>query len=571
MGLKPLTKIQDPDVSLNKRRKLSKAAKGRMAGEHGEKMRAAAHTPEAQSKHNGAVSLTMRANMVDVEKERPDQFKQRITPNKIELIQRDIWENGQEWIDKLWGSERVNDPGHVPFKPWHKQIEILESVQRHNLTVAHSGNGVGKTKIVSAISILFLMGHMPSTVFTTSSGWRELEKVLWPEIRNLFYTSALPLGAEPKTVEWLPGKKGARHTDRWRMVAVAAKDKNNFAGFHNRRVLGVGDEADGIEAEVLQAMFGNATGEHDRLLLTGNPHTPGSAFHKATLSSEWNSIHVPCWEHPNVVSGREIFPGMVTTRWIDLMREELGEGTPAWQSRVEGVFPEHDSLAVVPYSWIVAATKRAEPSEMNRDTAVLAVDVARSETGDLTVFLLRDDQGVWYMEAFRGASTMQTAGRIMLLAEQFEPTVISVDDVGVGGGVVDRLMEHFASGELKKLGVKRLEGVGFGERAADHKKFFNRRAECYWKTRELLDPEKGCDFYIPPQYLNRLSEMSVCRIEPHSSGKIKMESKEKIKERLKRSPDFADTLALSCDVGSNPVNVQIVKTIDLREISPAFI
>lgn len=145
---------------------------------------------------------------------------------------------------------------------------------------------------------------------------------------------------------------------------------------------------------------------------------------------------------------------------------------------------------------------------------------------------------------------MQTVGRILLLCERFRPKLIAVDDLGVGGGVIDRLQEHQHDGKLANLGVMMALGVGFGEDPMQKKRFVNRRDECYWMARELLDPATS-KFHIPPTYLNSLSELSIGKLIPHSSGKIKMEKKEDIIKRLKHSPDHADTFAISCDAKAN--------------------
>jgi hypothetical protein len=457
----------------------------------------------------------------------------------MEDFQDDMWRGAQETIKRIWCK-----PGSS-WEPWQKQLDIFSSVRKNSLTAVMSGNGTGKTRAVAALAIIFMITQYKGdgrgcTVFTTSAGWRELEKVLWPEIRQLFYTSAIPLGLEPLTLEWTPLKK----SEKWRMVAIASKDKNNFAGLHNYRVLGIGDEADGISTEIIEAMHGNTVGENDRLLLTGNPHTPGGAFHKCCTSAAWNLIKISCFDHPNIVKQKELYPGMVTQRWIDLMKDELGEGTPAWNSRVDGVFPELDSLSIIPYPWIVKATQNPEPTSFCYDTSVLSADVARSETGDETVIMVRDHQAIWKVWRYRGISTTKTCGHIILHLADYPCKVVAVDDVGVGGGVTDRLKEQMSL--LNGLKVESVVPVNAGESAVDNKKFFNRKAEFYWGARELFDPDRYT-FHLPQEYFGMISQLSAVRIEPHSSGKIKIEDKEKTRARIKRSPDYADAFALGCD------------------------
>jgi hypothetical protein len=64
-----------------------------------------------------------------------------------------------------------------------------------------------------------------------------------------------------------------------------------------------------------------------------------------------------------------------------------------------------------------------------------------------------------------------------------------------------------------------------------------------WRLRESLDPEHGDDLQLPPDP-ELLADLTAARFEVRASGII-VEAKEKIKERLGRSPDCADAVALA--------------------------
>jgi len=83
--------------------------------------------------------------------------------------------------------------------------------------------------------------------------------------------------------------------------------------------------------------------------------------------------------------------------------------------------------------------------------------------------------------------------------------------------------------------------VNFGRSASQKKRFANLRAECWWRVRELLregklalpnDPKLTADL-VMPKYM------------PDQYGRIILESKDDIRARLGRSPDSADSLALT--------------------------
>jgi len=94
--------------------------------------------------------------------------------------------------------------------------------------------------------------------------------------------------------------------------------------------------------------------------------------------------------------------------------------------------------------------------------------------------------------------------------------------------------------ELKSEGVA-IESVKFSDRSNFPKRFVNIRAEAWWHGRELsrdkawslanLDDDAIAELTMP-RYLEK-------------NGRILVEPKEDVKERLGRSPDIADALLLA--------------------------
>ena len=103
-----------------------------------------------------------------------------------------------------------------------------------------------------------------------------------------------------------------------------------------------------------------------------------------------------------------------------------------------------------------------------------AVDVARFGN-DSTVMGVRVGPVVTRMDVIRSQDTMMISGRIRALAYEEHPASIAVDEIGVGGGVVDRTRE---------TGVEGIVPVNVGRPAYDKERFLNRRAELYWGLRE---------------------------------------------------------------------------------------
>src|SRR6185312_17439097 len=70
--------------------------------------------------------------------------------------------------------------------------------------------------------------------------------------------------------------------------------------------------------------------------------------------------------------------------------------------------------------------------------------------------------------------------------------------------------------------------------------YVNLRAKMYWEFRTALDPDGGEDIALPPS--DRLLAQLTASLWRPKSGRIQIESKEGIKERLGVSPDEADAV-----------------------------
>ena len=132
---------------------------------------------------------------------------------------------------------------------------------------------------------------------------------------------------------------------------------------------------------------------------------------------------------------------------------------------------------------------------------------------------------------------MDFAGQTVLILddkERHKADRVYVDRVGVGAGYLSRLNEVKRAGE-KKWSVM---GVNAGEKAADER-YFNKRAEMYWRLRAWL--KAGGKLSRDERWM----ELAKVKYKPDSSGKLKIMSKDEMRENSIESPDHADALALT--------------------------
>ena len=413
---------------------------------------------------------------------------------------------------------------------WKKQAQIMEAIRDNTLVTVRSANAVGKSFVAACAAIWYLECHCPGYVVTTSSSWTGVEKVLWPEIHRLITYAPTPLGGRLLKLEWQRGPQ-------WGAFGVSTDVADNFAGFRTPHgVFVIVDEASALESDIMEAIMGLTATGGSKVLLIGNPLRPSGPFYESFASPHWTRIGISALESPNVVYDRAIYPGLATKEWVDKQEIEWKNNQAAYSARVLGEFPEETDDIVIPKSWCEAALKRTPP-KTDKNLLTMGCDIARGG-GDRIVLLVRDQHAVRHIDVTTHKDLMSTTGRIIHVASEWgvEPERVKIDDIGLGGGVTDRLRELDWP----------VMAVNFGKQAYDRVQFFNLRSEAYWRLREALDPNKEVPaIAIPEEYHELAMECSVPLRDFTSKGQIKLESKKEIMKRLGHSPDLSDAFAIS--------------------------
>ena len=410
----------------------------------------------------------------------------------------------------------------------------MEAIRDYPLVACRSANAVGKSFVAACAALWYLECHCPGYVVITSSSWTSVEKVIWPEIHRLLNDSQYNLGGRLLKLAWERGPQ-------WGAFSVSTEIPDNFAGFRTPHgAFVIVDEASALDTEIMEAIMGLTATRGSKVLLIGNPLRPSGAFYDAFSSKYWHCMGISALESPNVVYGHDVYPGLATKDWVEKQKYEWRSNPAAYSARVLGEFPEETDDIVIPKAWCEAALKpREEIPEKSKDTSTLMMgcDIAR-EGGDRIVLLIRDHIAVRHMEITQHKNLMSTTGRIIALADEWKIPAehIKVDDIGVGGGVLDRLREL----DVPAMSVK------FSRDAYDKVQFFNLRSESYWRLRIALDPNRDTPpLMIPEEYRELALECSVPLRDFTSRGQIKLESKKEIVKRLGHSPDLSDALAIS--------------------------
>lgn len=408
---------------------------------------------------------------------------------------------------------------------WWESSSLL--VTRKRLSI-RSGHGVGKSAF---LAITLLWGHTcyyPVKGGCTAPTATQMSDVLWAELSKW----------HKRLKEKIPelGDKFNWKSDQFEMVedpqgsfsvARTARPEKPDAlqGLHAHKgiVMVIVDEAPGVADSIFEAARGALSDKNSYVILAGNPTRLEGLFfdthHK--LKPMWGTIQVN---------------GEASPLQSQLFRDEIihqyGRDSNVYRVRVQGDFPLEETDSVIPMHLCEAACVRdVKPF----GKPVWGVDVARFG-GDRTVLIKRVSNATLEPHiSWSGMDTMQSAGKI--LAEwqatlpENRPDFIFVDVIGVGGGVLDRLLE------LNLPAV----GVNVAESASIDDKYSRLRDELWFRARRWLE-KKDCKLFRDDVLI---AELSMPKYTFSSTGKIKVESKDEMKKRYPRSPDVADAFCLT--------------------------
>lgn len=188
---------------------------------------------------------------------------------------------------------------------------------------------------------------------------------------------------------------------------------------------------------------------------------------------------------------------------------------------------------------------------------ILGVDVAR-QGNDRSVIFPRQGLATFDPQVFRGMDSMTLAGMVAQKIADWEPDAVFIDGSGgYGAGVIDR---------LRQLGHSVIE-VQFGGKATDAR-YANKRSEMWFEMAKWVKSGGA---------LPNIADIKVDLTAPtysfnNAAGRLTLEPKDKIKERIGMSPDLGDAIALTFahPVAAIPRNVINVRsdTTRRREHNP---
>lgn len=431
----------------------------------------------------------------------------------------------------------------IPYSPrgiWKDGLHDTLRKYRYAVIVAHRRFGK-TTGMLNHLIREALMCDKLMPVYALIGPFRnQMKKIAWEPLK--YYVKNIPdikIKENELYVEFptkYPGAAGAR------IYIIGADNPDSSRGPYLDGC--IMDEFAQIDPEMWkQAVFPSLQDRKGFAYIIGTPKGPNffyERYKKSQKDPEWYTALYPVTE-----------TGLFTEEEIEAFKKEMGEVEFNQEFMCDfSQAAENDLFSLELLDRAFERTLKEE--DIPEDEPLIGGgDIARY--GDDSTVLLRRKGLMVYPEPLKwhNLNTMEVADKFINALEgpKDKLDMLFSDVGGLGAGVVDR---------VRQCGYDNISEVAFQGQALDNKRYENLRAEMYFKLREWL--EKGGA--LPPIEGLR-EELRQVQYKFSKRGRILLTPKEEIKDRLGRSPDTADALALTF---ARPVGLKGKRKLGMRNL-----
>ena len=426
------------------------------------------------------------------------------------------------------------------------------------------GHNTGKTILAAKLFSHFFDCFPQSIIYTFAPEYNQLNLLLWKYVR-----------IDRQSRPHLPGTVMAEplltHTADHFAIGRSTNDNRGTGttrvqGQHAPYIMILIDEAIGVADFVWDAIESLVSGGIAIVIMMANPQNRNNRFHREGEKSYVASFRMNCLDHPNVVGGRDVYPGGVTRDYVVNMAEShcvqvekhseddmtfsfpwrprvILKPDPEYQWRGLGFPPKNFSeKTFVPVGRYEAALHRSdEDLDTDSEWAYIGVDAARQGSDYGTIYQRHRGRLRRYAQLFH-QTTLPYVAKIKECAAELKKRGakklhIRVDGTGGwGAGAIDLLRADVEF--LKEFSEVKIIEVQFGASASNPKAYANLVTEMYSEAAETLKAVRVED--APRELEADLCEREWTHVNVRGNTVKKLEDKELYRGRFDRSPDDGD-------------------------------
>jgi hypothetical protein len=411
--------------------------------------------------------------------------------------------------------------------PW--QDDVLEMFPTSPRIAMKACKGPGKTCLLAWLCWNFLLTRPHPKIGATAISGDNLKDNLWAEmahwqnkdqtgiLKEYFTWQAERIFANESPQTWFMSAR------TWSRSANAEQQGNTLAGLHTEYIMIVLDESGGIPEAVMANAEGIGSSAIEwHIVQAGNPtHLEGPLYKACTSErSLWRVVEITSDPDDPKRTSR------VSMQWAREQIQKYGRDNPWVLVNVFGKFPPASLNSLIGPDEVNAALGRhISIDKYGHAPRLLGVDVGRFGD-DPSVIFPRWGLAAMAPLVLRNATSNDGAGHVQRKWTEWRADACFIDGTGgYGAGWIDA---------LQPLGRYPID-VQFAGKASDPK-FYNKRAEIWWEGCQWIK-DGGCLPNVP-----EIVEELTIPTYTFKGDKLIIEDKEQIKQRLGRSPNYADAL-----------------------------
>lgn len=472
------------------------------------------------------------------------------------------------------------------------QIKVCQVCDDARITIMMASTSVGKSHLEARLAVYFLDVYPNSKVFVCAAPpLSNLMVLLWRPICKIFKSNPelmKRIGARIRTNGiYTPDDE---HYIQCITIPREGSDEEKVAaasGKHAPVIVFLTDEADAIPDPIFEGINGCMTGGQARLICSFNPKRKNGYVYDLIESGRAMVVPINSLNHPNVVTGKDLFPGAVTrdtvltgiNEWSDPVDEIYDpenhpsdvffvpdylvgcvgysdRGTPypplrsGWRKIIDtqicykilGRFPPDDEQSLIPAVYLEAAISRylamkaqglLRPKEIR---PIIGYDPG-GETGDPHGYI--EKWGfIWdNVQEFQGIQYEVGAERVADEAAELDARAIHVDGVGLGMGSCVLVKKRLQEKKKEEISVVK---VNSGKKKK--RKYEMTRDELYMRLRWMFLNEPVA---MPPDKELR-TQLSIVKMSENNSGRIVVTDKKTMRRLLGgKSPNKMEAMVMT--------------------------
>ncbi|WP_394743348.1 terminase large subunit domain-containing protein [Natronococcus roseus] len=439
------------------------------------------------------------------------------------------------------------------------QAEICRSIVENEKTIAVMANGLGKSYILAAITIVWLIIKYPAVSFATSGTEKKMRRTYCRPVENLHSQAVVPLPGEYKS---RPERIEFEEEPEHYFEATSPKDAGELEGVHSAYTLAIIEEADkeDIDADVIDSMESLITDDRDRIIAIANPpEDETNIVYDLMNDRTWNTVQMSSFEAHNVQvelgekDGEKIdgissldkikkdwesFNGL---EWPGAEEARNSYGEPGldkrWYRRRLGRIPPDGADVLRPFERGEVEGAFVPRASVNypKDGPIrgIAYDVARTG-GDSNVVAAVHGDDIIVHDEWSGVDHVeneQTVKSLALMSRSLD-VPFAIDANGEGSGVSDYIDKWYPN-------VIRFDA---GEEALEGEEYYSRWGEGLHLLGQFLRNGRYTDRRLREELLAaaRVIEYEEKYYSSREAEVWKATSKSDLKDSLGRSPDVLD-------------------------------